>query len=120
MDQRKYIANNAANVMQGDNHSNFVRTGDIQLGSTYREKKERLEKIDALLDELKKSGISGQQDAIRHIENVKEELADSENPDKSLVGKWLDKAGNILSVAEKGSALFLQAKSVFDSFGISL
>lgn len=119
MDQRKYIANNAANVMQGDNHSNLFRTGDINIGSTYTEKKEQIEKIEELLRELRKSEIKGQQDAIRHIENVKEEIADAENPDQSQVSKWLGKAGNILTVAERGSALFLKAKDVFDSFGIS-
>lgn len=120
MDERKYIANNSANVMQGDNHNNIFKTGDIQIGSTYTEKKDQIEKVDELIAELKKSDLKGQQDAIRHIENVKEELADSENPDKSQIGKWLGKAGSILAVAERGSALFLKAKSVFDSFGISL
>lgn len=120
MDQRKYVANNSANVMQGDNHSNIFRAGDIQIGSTYTEKKAQVEKVEELIAELKKSDLKGQQDAIRHIENVKEELADSESPDKSQIGKWLGKAGSILTVAERGSALFLKAKSVFDSFGISL
>ncbi len=119
MDQRKYIANNSANTMQGDNHSNRFRTGNVTIGTTYTEKKEQIEKIEELLDELKKTDIKGQHDAVRHVENAKEELSESENPDQGQVEKYLGKAGKILAAAEKGSALFLKAKSVFDSFSIS-
>jgi hypothetical protein len=119
MDQRKYIANNTANVMQGDNHGNTLTSGEIMIGASFSEKKEQLQKLELLIEELRRGSDSGQsQGTIRHLENVKEELEQSEKPDTAMIGKWLGKAGTILNVAEKGSALFEKAKGVFDSFGI--
>lgn len=121
MDQRKYIANNSANVMQGDHHSNTIEFCDINIGSTFTEKKEQIGKIEELIAELKTNEeIEGQQGAIRHLENIKEELEDSETPDKSLVSKWLSKASTIIGLAEKSSTLFAKAKAVFDSFGFTI
>jgi len=119
MDQRRFISNNSANVMQGDNHSNIIEAGTITIGASYAERTDQLQKLEELITELKRSNAPAESsDTIRHLENVKEELEKSEKPDNGIIGKWLSKASNVLNLAEKGSVLFEKAKSVFDSFGI--
>ncbi len=121
MDQRKYIANNSANVMQGDNQRNLMESGDVNIGTSFSEKKEQLAKIELLINELSKQKESEDcKKAVRHFQNIKEELEDSENPDKGMIGKWLNKAKNILLLAEKSSDLLDKAKSVFESFGLPI
>ena len=56
----------------------------------------------------------------RHLENVKEELLEEENPDEGNIGKWLDKASGALNVVDKESELYTKAKEVFVSFGMEL
>ncbi|KJV05175.1 hypothetical protein [Methylocucumis oryzae] len=119
MDQRKYIANNSANINQGDSQQNQISSGDIAIGSTFTKKSEQLEKLDSLIEALNKSGGSANaKDATRQFENIKEEISDEENPDKSLILKWLEKAKKLLSFAEVGSDVFNKAKSVYESFGM--
>tara|TARA_R110002012_G_scaffold320630_3_gene544797 strand:+ start:177 stop:1193 length:1017 start_codon:yes stop_codon:yes gene_type:complete len=118
MDQRRYIAKNSANVMQGDNHSNLVEGNNINIGSTFAEKNERIQGLDDLISLLKKEKIQGKDKALRHLENVKEELVDEEEPDEATVGKWLSKASGILKLAGQGSELFTKAKEVMQGFGL--
>jgi hypothetical protein len=118
MDQRKYIANNSANVMQGDNHANLVEGNNINIGSTFAEKNERIQGLDDLISLLKKEELQGKDKALRHLENVKEELVDEEDPDEATVSKWLSKASGILKYADQGTDLFNKAKEVMQGFGL--
>lgn len=120
MDQRKYIANNSANVMQGDNHSNLVESNSINIGSTYSEKNERVQGLDELISLLRKENVQDKDKALRHLENAKEELTEEEEPDESNVGKWLSKASGILKYADQGSELFEKAKEVMSGFGLEM
>ncbi|ATC97206.1 hypothetical protein [Pseudoalteromonas tunicata] len=120
MDQRKYIANNSANVMQGDNHSNLVEGNNINIGSTFAEKNERVQGLEELIALLKQGDIQEKDKALRHLENAKEELTDEAEPDEGTIGKWLNKATGILKYADKGSELFTKAKEVMTGFGIEV
>ncbi|PHR83493.1 MAG: hypothetical protein COA59_11775 [Colwellia sp.] len=120
MDQRKYIANNSANVMQGDNHSNLVEGNRINIGSTFSEKSEKIQDLNELIELLKNVNIEQKDKALRHLENAKEELTEEGDPDKSNVGKWLNKASGILKYADKGSELFSKVKEVMSSFGLEM
>lgn len=119
MDQRKYIANNSANVSQGDNQQNQLSGSDIAIGSTFSRKTEQIEKIDSLIEALKKeSDGDDTNDITRQFENIKEEMKEEENPDKDMISKWLNKAKTLLKFAEKGSEIFNKAKEVYESFGL--
>lgn len=120
MDQRKYIAKNSANVMQGDNQNNLISAGTVIIGSTYAEKSAQIDNLNALIEFLENnSSINESKNAKRQFENIKEELTEEQNPDKGLIEKWLEKAKSLVGIAEKGSELFSKAKSVYDSsFGI--
>jgi len=120
MDQRKYIANNSANVAQGDGHENNMEANNINIGSTFNERKELVEKIDDLI-----SLIAGQEctdgnltKANRQLASVKDELEDEDKPDKSSIAKWLGKAKSLLETAKEGSELLSKAKKVFALFGL--
>ncbi|ARU57984.1 hypothetical protein OLMES_3965 [Oleiphilus messinensis] len=118
MDQRKYISNNSANVMQGDNHQNRVEAGNINIGSTVSEKNNQIDLLSDLIKELSRNSDNEEyQKAIRHCESIKDEMLDESQPDEGMIGKLLRKVSGILSAVEKGSELFEKAQSVFDSFG---
>ncbi|EHD0131858.1 MULTISPECIES: hypothetical protein [Vibrio] len=119
MDQRKYIANNSANVMQGDNHSNSLEHISVNIGSTFSETKEKLEGLEELISLIKAEPFAESEKAVRQLENVKDELVDEEEPDLGSIDKWLNKAGGLLKSAEKGSKLLDKAQSVMDSFGVT-
>jgi hypothetical protein len=120
MDQRKYIAHNSANVMQGDNHSNLVEGNSINIGSTFAERNERVQGLDELIALLNKVEIQDKDKALRHLENVKEELVDEEEPDEATIGKWLSKVSGILKYAGQGTELFNKAKDVMQGFGLEV
>ncbi|WP_295612615.1 hypothetical protein [uncultured Lamprocystis sp.] len=121
MDQRRYIANNSANVSQGDNQQNLIEGRNVTIGSTFSEKSRQIEKLDALLGCLEASKDSDTyKDVIRQIKNIKEELSDEEKPNEDLIEKWLNKAKQLVSFTEIGSDIFNKAKAVYESFGMGL
>ncbi len=119
MDQRKYIASNSANVMQGDNHSNSLEHVSVNIGSTFSETRDKVEGLEELISLIKGQPFEQSDKAIRQLENVKDELVDEEEPDLSSINKWLNKAGSLLKAAEKGSELALKAQNVMESFGVT-
>jgi len=121
MDQRKYIANNSANISQGDNQNNLLHSGSITIGGTFSQKSEQIEKLTALIEKLNTSTeIEKSKIAVRQLENIKDEISDAETPDKNMISKWLEKAKSTLSFAELGAEIFDKAKAVYESFGQSL
>ncbi len=118
MDKRKYISNNSANVMQGDNHQNTVQNNTITIGATVNEKNGQ---VDKLLELIQVLSISKDNDehikAIRSCENIKDELLDEESPDEGMIEKWLNKINSVMSNVKKGSELFTKMQSVLESFG---
>ena len=120
MDQRKYEANNSANIMQGDNHSNLLEGNVINIGSSHSERSELIAKLDSLLSAIESSDVSSISKATRHVENIKEELEESDSPDKSTINKWLGKAKGFLVSAKQGSEVLGKAKEVYEAFGSAL
>lgn len=120
MDQRKYEANNSANIMQGDNHSNLLEGNTINIGATHSERNELLSKLDLLLEAIENDSTTTANKASRHIENIKEELEDSAEPDKGIISKWLSKAKEILVTAKEGTEVFEKAKEVYEAFGATI
>lgn len=118
VDQRRYIASNSANVMQGDQQSGSIESGSINIGITHSQKTQQIQRIDDVISELNKCIDDNQcQNAIRQFQNIKEELEDSENPDKNSIAKWLQKASSVLSFADKAPALLEKTKAVLEAFG---
>jgi len=120
MDQRKYEANNSANIMQGDNHSNLLEGNVINIGSSHAERSELLSKLDSLLSAIESDTDTSIKKASRHVENIKEELEEAGSPNKSTISKWLGKAKEVLVTAKQGSEVLEKAKDVYDAFGSAL
>ena len=117
MDTKSYSANNSANVMQGDNHSNMLETGDIKIGVTHKDRVNQLDKLDKLLEVLN-SNDENIAKAKRKVELVKDELQDEEKPDKKSIFKWLSKVKEILDTAKTAEKIYSHAKDVYEAFGI--
>jgi hypothetical protein len=120
MDQRKYISNNSANVMQGDNHSNLIEKNSINIGSTFTERNEQVTGLDELISLLKASDSQEKGKAVRHLENVREELTEEAEPDAGNIEKFLNKASSTLQAFDKGSEIFNKAKDVMKGFGLDM
>lgn len=118
MDQRKYISNNSANVMQGDNHSNLIENNNINIGSTFAEKSDQVAGLDELISLLKASDSQEKDKTVRHLENVREELTEEAEPDAGNIEKFLNKAASTLQAFDKGSEIFSKAKDVMKGFGL--
>ncbi|EKO3839672.1 hypothetical protein NTE14_005460 [Vibrio harveyi] len=119
MDQRKYIANNSANVMQGDNHSNSLENVSVNIGNSFAEQQKQIEGLEELIALVKSQPFEQSEKVARQLENVKDELVDEEEPDLNAVDKWLNKAGALIKSAEKGSQVVDKAQAVMESFGVS-
>lgn len=119
MESKNYSANNSANVMQGDNHSNTLETGNINIGSTHNERAELINKLDELISILDEQNDEELDKAKRKIESVKDELKDEEKPDKKSIFKWLSKAKEIFDAAKTAEKIYSDAKDVFDAFGVT-
>jgi hypothetical protein len=120
MDQRKYIAKDSPNAMLGDNHQNSLSNVSVNIGNSFAEKQDKVNGIEELINLIKQESFEGDSKALRQLENVKEELVDESEPDKSLIEKCLTKAGAIISSAEKCSGLIDKAEGIFEGFGISM
>ena len=120
MDQRKYVAKNAVNVAQGDEHSNEMKAENINIGSTVNERKDLLDKLEKLISLMGKEEHPDDNfvKSKRQFESVKDELTDESEPDKSLITKFLGKAKSLLEMAKVGGEILNQAKDVFNSFGL--
>ncbi len=120
IDNRKYDASGAGIVMQGDNQNNIVTGNMVTIGGSLKEQQKRVEGLEELRALLKESDLVDKDKAVRYLVNAKEELTEEAEPDNGSIEKYMNKARNILKLAEKGSKLFELAKTVLTSFGIIL
>lgn len=121
MDNRKYVANRSSNVTQGDlQESSVVQGSTVKINKSFKEKALQIEGLKNLFELLQEGNSEDTGLAAKSIEKIIEELEDEETPNLGLIEKWLDKAGKIIKLMEKSSAIFSKAKEVYDSFGISL
>jgi hypothetical protein len=91
---------------------------NIDIGQSFNQKQERLAALDDVLGRLKEADADNQraQKARRALENMRDEMTESNEPDKSSLRKWLEIAKNSMATAALGLEA---AKKLFDLFGIS-
>lgn len=85
------------------------------------EKNQQVEKIDKLLKVLRDDtslDTDKKDEAIRNLSNVKEEISEQNEPDKSRIVGWLGKGREALQGLKLGNDVIEQAKELFGSFGI--
>lgn len=121
LDTRTYTSSNSSNLIQGDGSQMTSITTDnsVYIASSFNERKNQIDDLTSLIG-LLKNDLEDQpaQKAVLELEKVKSELEDEGNPDSSRIEKWLKKASEYLSTANKTKELFDKAKGVYDSFKV--
>lgn len=125
MQGNNYNAINSPQASQGTNAISAGNTigSNVQVGNTFREKAQQIEKLDDLLKlvhELDSDEKKSKEEVIHTLSKVKDELRDEEKPDPSRIHGWLVKAKGYLDILKIGGELLKKAKEVYDSFGIAI
>jgi hypothetical protein len=93
----------------------------IRIGDSADEKKRRVDEIAELIKLLDAHGDGPEEakkNAVKYLGKVEDEMKDEENPDKSRIGKWLEKAKEYMVMIENGSEIVKLAAKLFNTFGI--
>ncbi|HEV7744079.1 MAG TPA: hypothetical protein VGO56_03695 [Pyrinomonadaceae bacterium] len=122
MDSRNYNATNSSRLIQGESNEYADNSVDasIRIANSFNERKNQIESIARLIEILKADeqlATSHKERAITNLEKVSDELSDEEQPDKSRVKKWLEKAKTSLELLKLGKAGVETAIEVYKSFG---
>ncbi len=117
MDERKYIATNSSNVMQGDEQQNIIEN-NINIGNTLSQKQEKLKEIEDVIELINQEYSDNYkvQKVKRQFENIKEELSEEETPDKSFIKKALQKVNQVANTLEAGEKIVDKVTKVLESF----
>lgn len=120
-----YSAIGSNNVAQGKNieASNNVVDQSIHIASSFNDKKQQLDNLDALIVGLQAAHPTPTEDAkkaIVNLEKVKDELATEEKPDASRITKWLDVAKNSMKTLSLGKDLYDLATKAYTAFQLSI
>jgi len=118
-------ANNATNspgAAVGTGNTAGITGSVVTIGATVTERSAQMRAIDDLITNIKASGLDAEQkaDAVRHLENVKEEVDETENPDKGRSARWLERSNKIISLSTAGADLIEKSSGLLRLFGISL
>ena len=122
MDSRSYSANNSANVIQGDENRNKLENSSIQIGKNVSEINAQLGALQDVIDHINEKAHDNEElkPVVRHLENTKEELEESSDPDSSMIGKWLGKANAAIKTANATADTIEKFNGLLESFGISI
>ena len=92
----------------------------INIGVTYKERKEQIYHIAEVLDILSKEPQNAKRDeAIRSFENIKEELEHVDQPEPGRVLRWLERAKQAVQLGSLGYETVQAVKELFKVFGLS-
>jgi hypothetical protein len=121
MDSRKYDARHSTRLIQGDNNTYTDSSVNIDIGQSFTERQARIAGVDDLVERLKASEVQTPdvQKARRALENVRDEITDVKEPDKSTVKKWLEIAKSSMATAALGLEVTEAAKKLLELFGLS-
>jgi len=125
MDSRSYSSINSLRSIQGD-HSTFIEDStsiQIKIGKSFNQRQEQITSLEKLIQLLSKETMlseTNRNEATRELSKVTDELKDEEQPDRSRLKKWLERAKNILDIAKLSKDAAELAKIVFECFGLGM
>jgi hypothetical protein len=91
----------------------------VRIAVGYKERREQLDRLTDVLERLAKEPSHAERDeAIRSLENVKEELEQVDQPESGRVSKWLERAKQAMQLGSLGSETVQAAKELFKVFGL--
>ncbi|KAA3519858.1 DUF2975 domain-containing protein [Agrobacterium vitis] len=116
-----YKATNSQNIAQGMGASATTTNSTIQIGNNHNERAERIKALKDFVIDAQASDVpeTTKAEVVRYIENAREELEQSSEPDSGFIEKWLDRADKTLSAADAGSNLYVKLLPLLALFGLS-
>lgn len=91
----------------------------IRIAVSYKERKEQIDRLTDVLEKLAKEPSNRERDeAIRSLENVKEELEHVEQPESGRVARWIERAKQAMQLGSLGHETVQAAKELFKAFGV--
>ncbi|MDW9667791.1 hypothetical protein GOB27_14450 [Sinorhizobium meliloti] len=116
-----YNAENSQNIAQGKDASATTTASSVQIGSNHNERAERIQALKDFVIDAQKSEVpeNVKGEVVRYIENAREEMEQSAEPDAGFIGKWLGRAETTLSAADAGSNLYTKLLPLLALFGLS-
>lgn len=117
-----YKATQSPGAAVGIANTAAIEGSVINIGASNDERKDLIEGLEQLIAAARNSTLVEETkgDAVRYLENAREELSEGENPNPDVVEKWLVRAKGVLNLAERGTELYDKAKAVLAGFGIAL
>ena len=90
----------------------------IRIAVTYKERKEQIDRLVDVLERLAKEPPDHERDeAIRSLENIKEELEHAEQPEPGRVVRWIERAKQAMQLGSLGRETVQAAKELFKALG---
>jgi phospholipase C len=112
-------ATNSPGAAVGEGNRAGIKDSVVTIGATASERSAQVNAISQLIGHISASGLDPEPkaDAVRNLNNVREEVDEAEVPDKGRIAKWLDRARSIMSLGAAGGELLEKANGVFKLFG---
>lgn len=111
-----YSALNSPQAVLGIENST---KNSIRIAVTYKERKEQIERLAEVLERLASEPPHSERDeAIRSLENVKDELEHVDQPEPSRISRWLERAKQAIQLGSLGHETVQAAKELFKAFGV--
>ncbi len=110
-----YSAINSPQALLGSDNT----AKNLYIGSSLTELQEQADALDTLLLHLNKdSGIVNSEEIYRLLQNTKEEIELTGEPDRTRISSWLEKSKQALQAASLGHDTVEAAKKLFTLFGL--
>jgi hypothetical protein len=121
MDSRNYHATNSSRLIQGDQNTYSDKSDNIRIGQSFNERTQQLAALDDLVARLKSCQEQNEstEKALRALQNVHDELAEANQPDKERVQKWLETAKFSMGAAAISYEIVEVGKKLFEMFGVA-
>ena len=121
MGRDTYKAEHSPGASVGVGNITRIEGSSIIIGSSNEQRAHQAASVDALIQLVKASKLDDAEkaSAVRHLENVREELNSNEKPDAGLIAKSLGRLKSVFETAAAGAELYDKAKDVFAVFGVT-
>ena len=121
MTRDTYKAEHSPGASVGVGNIAHIEGSSIIIGSSNEQRARQATSVDGLIQLVKvsKLGESDKATAVRHLENVKEEMTSGGKPDPDLIAKSLERMKSVFQTATAGAELYEKAKEVFSAFGVT-
>lgn len=112
-----YSADYSPGAAVGKGNTAIIEQSRITIEPTPERRGDQIASLTELIALVAHSELDSKDEAVRHLSNVREELSAEETPDSGVVAKYLNKAKEILALAETGSDILNKTNEVLGRFG---